>query len=151
MPDLCNPLDPIDVPPDFQRHDRKSPATAPWEPLFSRRRVDGVDLFFVVHEGHCNSRKFLHGGVLAALCDNAMGMSLGVALNDERANIVTLSLALDYTGSARPGDTVLIEPRVVHRGSSTGICDALVRSGSNVIARANATFRVMSGIGGRPP
>jgi uncharacterized protein (TIGR00369 family) len=130
------------VPPDFQPHFRKSPVTDPWEPLFSRLREDGADLLFEVRPAHCNSRGFLHGGVLATLCDNAMGLSLGIALKQEAPQIVTVTLSIDYAGSARLGDTVVIVPRVIRAGGSLGFCDALVSAGDVVIARANATFRV---------
>jgi uncharacterized protein (TIGR00369 family) len=130
------------IPTGFEPHFRKSPVTDPWEPLFSRRRHDGVNLFFEVRAAHCNSRGYLHGGVLAALCDNVMGLSLGAVLNNAKANIVTINLALDYLGSARIGDAVLVEPRVIRAGSAIGVCDALVKIGDKTIVRANATFSV---------
>jgi uncharacterized protein (TIGR00369 family) len=130
------------MPTDFQPHFRKSPVTDPWEPLYSRRRDNGVDLLFEVRESHCNSRGFLHGGVLAALCDNVMGLSLGAALDNPKTNIVTVNLALDYVGSAKIGDQVLIEPRVIRAGGSIGFVDALVKTGDKLIVRANATFSV---------
>jgi uncharacterized protein (TIGR00369 family) len=129
------------IPPEFEPHFRKSPVTAPWEPLYSRKRADGVDLAFEVQMAHCNSRGMLHGGVLAALCDNIMGLSLGTALRAE-ANIVTISLALDYVGSARVGDVVVIVPRVIRAGGSLGFCDALATSDDRPIARANASFSI---------
>lgn len=130
------------IPSDFQPHFRKSPVTDPWEPLFSRRRSDGVDLLIEVRDAHCNARGFLHGGVLAALCDNFMGLSLGLVLNNPKANIVTVNLAVDYLGSAKVGDAVTIEPRVIRAGGSLGFCDALAKCGDKLIARANATFSV---------
>jgi uncharacterized protein (TIGR00369 family) len=132
----------LTIPVDFSPHFRKSPVTDPWEPLYSRRRAAGVDLLFEISQAHCNSRGFLHGGVIAALCDNVMGLSLGAVLNNAQANIVTINLALDYIGSVKIGDAVLIEPRVVRAGSSIGVCDALVKSDDKIIARANATFSV---------
>src|SRR5689334_5629278 len=106
-----------DIPAEFEPHFRKSPVTAPWEPLYSRRRADGVDLAFEVIPARCNSRGLLHGGVLAALCDNVMGLSLATMLRGE-ANVVTISLALDYLDSARIGDLMTIVPRVVRAGGS---------------------------------
>lgn len=129
------------LPAEFEPHYRKSPVTAPWEPLFSRRRADGVDLAFEVQPAHCNSRGLLHGGVLAALCDNVMGLTLGTALRGE-ASIVTISLALDYLDSARVGDLVIIVPRVIRAGASLGFCDALATSSDRPIARASASFSV---------
>jgi uncharacterized protein (TIGR00369 family) len=130
------------IPDDFQPHFRQSPVTDPWQPLFSRVREGGVDLLFEVRPAHCNSRGFLHGGVLATLCDNAMGLSLGFSLGHDGAQAVTVTLSVDYTGSAPLGYTVLIAPRVIRAGGTLGFCDALVSAGDAVIARANATFRV---------
>jgi len=131
----------MSIPADFQPHFRNSPVTDPWEPLFSRRRDGGVDLAFEVQPAHCNARGLLHGGVLAALCDNIMGLSLATVL-DREVSIITIHLALDYLGSARLGDLVVITPRVVHGGASLGTCDALAHSGARAIARANASFTV---------
>src|SRR5258708_2296955 len=97
----------LTIPADFQAHFRKSPVTDPWEPLYSRQRRDGVDLLLEVRGAHCNSRGFLHGGVLASLCDNVMGLSLGSVLNNAKANIITITLTLDYLGSAKVGDVIL--------------------------------------------
>jgi uncharacterized protein (TIGR00369 family) len=132
----------LTIPADFQPHFRKSPVTDPWEPLYSRLRTDGIDLLFEVHAAHCNSRGFLHGGVLASLCDNMMGLSLGRVLNNANANIITLTLTLDYLSSAKVGDSILIEPRVIRAGGSIGVCDTLAKSGDKPIVRANATFSV---------
>jgi uncharacterized protein (TIGR00369 family) len=132
----------LTIPPDFQTHFRKSPVTDPWEPLYSRRRQDGVDLLFEVRAAHCNSRGYLHGGVLASLCDNVMGLSLGSVLNNAKANIVTLTLTLDYLGSAKAGDVILIEPRVIRAGTTIGVCDALAKCDGKAVVRANATFSV---------
>ncbi|MBC7984247.1 MAG: PaaI family thioesterase [Candidatus Obscuribacterales bacterium] len=132
----------LNVPIDFQPHFRKSPVTNPWEPLFSRQRDGGVDILFAVGEAHCNSRGFLHGGVLASLCDNAMGLSLAISLADKSPHIVTINLSVDYMDSAKIGDAILIEPRVVRTGGSIGFCDALVTADGVLIARANASFRI---------
>lgn len=129
------------IPAEFEPHFRKSPVTAPWEPLYSRRRADGVDLAFEVQPAHCNARGLLHGGVVAALCDNFMGLSLAATLRGE-ASIVTLHLSVDYLGSARVGDLVVVVPRVLRAGSSVGFCDALATCDDRPIARASASFSV---------
>jgi uncharacterized protein (TIGR00369 family) len=131
------------APPEgFAPHYRKSPVTEPWEPLYSRR-VDGtVQIGFVLRAAHCNSRGFLHGGVIAALADNAMGLSCGTALPSVEG-LVTVSLTVDYVGAAKIGQWLQIEPRVLKTGKSMGFADALVTADGNVIARASAAFRVL--------
>jgi uncharacterized protein (TIGR00369 family) len=133
------------LPDDFKPHFRKSAVTDPWEPLYSRRRSGGIDLAFEVSASHCNSRGFLHGGVLATLCDNAMGLSLAVMLDNPKAYIVTVNLAVDYPGTARVGEPVVIVPNVIRAGGHLGFCDALVTCGTRSIARANATFSIRTG------
>lgn len=132
----------VSLPTEFQEHFRKSPVTDPWEPLYSRRSADKVELAFEVRPAHCNSRGFLHGGVLAALCDNFMGLSLAAILDNPKASIVTVNLALDYIGSATIGDLVIVEPRVIKSGGSIAFCDAMARTRESIVARSNATFRV---------
>jgi uncharacterized protein (TIGR00369 family) len=132
-----------DPPEGFAPHFRQSPVTSPWEPLFSRRLEGAVQIGLWLREVHCNSRGLLHGGVIAALADNAMGLSCGTALPSVQG-LVTVSLNVDYAGSARIGQWLQIEPRVLRTGKSMGFADALVTADGGIIARASATFRVLS-------
>ena len=61
--------------PGFTPHERKSPLTEPWEPLYSRLAGDRVILGLRAADPHTNSRGFVHGGLISALSDNAMGLS----------------------------------------------------------------------------
>jgi uncharacterized protein (TIGR00369 family) len=139
----------LEPPDDFRPHDRHSPATAPWAPLFARRGPACLEIGWHVREAHCNARGLLHGGVLAALADNAMGLSLGAALMDAgatgRPNILTVSLSLDYIAAAQPDQWVCVTPRVLKAGGSSGVVDALITADGALIARANAQFRIKGG------
>jgi uncharacterized protein (TIGR00369 family) len=131
-----------DPPEGFEPHFRKSPVTDPWEPLFSRR-IDGVvQIGLHLRAAHCNSRGLLHGGVVAAVADNAMGLSCGTSMATKQG-LVTLSLSVDYVGTAKIGQWVQVEPRVLRTGKTVGFADALVTADGAVIARASATFRVL--------
>jgi len=138
-----------EIPAGFEPHQRKSPVTDAWEPLYAQRGPDYVRLGFVLAERHCNARGMLHGGVIAALADNAMGLSLGAALAagglaEGVSGIVTTSLAVDYLGVARLGQWIEIAPRVVKAAKGSGVVDAIVSADGAPIARANASFRVMA-------
>jgi acyl-coenzyme A thioesterase PaaI-like protein len=90
----------------------------------------------------------LHGGVIAALADNAMGLSLGAALGEAAkiagvSGIVTTSLSVDYLGVAQQGQWIEIAPRVVKASSGSGVVDALITADGDTIARANASFRIL--------
>jgi uncharacterized protein (TIGR00369 family) len=139
----------MSTPPEgFVPHDRKSPVTDPWEPLFSRKGEGSVAIGFHLREAHCNRRGMLHGGVIAALADNAMGLSLGSVYLAQGAQVtqglVTTSLAVDYFGMAKLGQWIEVAPRVVRAGKGSGVVDALIFADGEAIARADATFRVLS-------
>jgi uncharacterized protein (TIGR00369 family) len=131
------------APEGFMPHFKTSPVTAPWEPLFSRRSERSVEIGLWLRQAHCNSRGLLHGGVIAALADNAMGLSC-VACRPEVKGALTVSLNVDYVASAKLGQWLKIQPRVIKVGSSLGFAEALISADSSVIARASATFRMYS-------
>jgi uncharacterized protein (TIGR00369 family) len=131
------------APEGFEPHFKRSPVTDPWEPLFSRRCENIVQLGLRVREAHCNSRGFLHGGVIAAVADNAMGISCVLSTQAARSAL-TVSLNLDYVATAKIGQWLLVDPRVVKTGSTLGFVDALVRADGEIIARAAATFRMLA-------
>lgn len=125
-------------------HDRTSPLTAPWEPLFAKREVASVKLGLEIRPAHTNSRGRLHGGLISALADNAMGLSLAARLAEEgrpASSFVTTSLGVDFIASAVCGQWLEIDPVVIHAGGGQGVVQALARADGKVIARANATFR----------
>src|SRR5258708_35502401 len=99
------------APPDgFVRHYRQSPLTEPWEPLFSRKADGVVAIGFHAAAAHTNSRGFVHGGMLGALADAAMGLSCAEALAG-RPSLVTVSLAPGFLATVRLGHWVERGPR----------------------------------------
>lgn len=137
-----------DAPPPagFTRHFRKSPLTEPWEPLYSRRAEGAVVIGLWAAEAHANSRGFVHGGLITALADNAMGLSCVQRL-DGGASLVTVNLTLDFLGVARVGqwlefDTVFVKP-----GASLCFAQAFVTADGDPCARANAVFKAVGARG----
>ena len=65
----------IAVPEGFEPHFRRSPLTDPWEPLYSKRNDQAVVIGLRLAKPHTNGRGLIHGGLIAALADNAMGYS----------------------------------------------------------------------------
>lgn len=128
------------TPEGFVRNDRKSPVTDPWEPIWARPLDQAVQLGVRIAAAHCNTRGFLHGGVIASLADNAMGFTFARSTG---LSAVTVGLAVDYVRSATPGQWLQIEPRLIRAGGKLGFVDALVTADGETVARANATFRVV--------
>jgi len=138
-----HPLSPAGASPPagFARHYRQSPATNPWEPLYSRKDGGVVSIGFRAAEAHGNSRGFVHGGLIMALTDAAMGLSCGETLGDV-TGLVTVSLAVDFLGSVNLGQWVEITPKVNRAGGRLCFAEALVTADGEPCAKAHATFSV---------
>ena len=130
-----------DIPSGFEPHFRKSPLTDPWEPLYSRRTEKAVHMGLRLAKPHTNSRGLIHGGLIAALSDNAMGYSCAQAMG-WNFSLVTIGLAVDFIGTAKVGQWLAIETEVIRAGSTICFAQSLIKADDVVIARANATFRV---------
>jgi acyl-coenzyme A thioesterase PaaI-like protein len=131
------------VPADFVLHTRSSAVTKPWEPIYARAGGTSYSLGLYIRDAHCNSRLMLHGGVIAALADNAMGLTLALAAG-RVGSVVTTALSVDYFGAGKTGQWLEIAPRLVSAGTRSGIVDALVSADGVAIARANASFRILA-------
>jgi len=130
------------LPAGFERHDRQSPLTEPWEPLYSRKTEGAVVIGLEATAAHTNSRGFVHGGLISALADNAMGLSCGRRLGDG-ASLVTVNLTLDFIGTARIGQWLEFDTMFVKPGATLCFAQAFVTADGEPCARANAVFRVV--------
>lgn len=130
------------VPSGFERHFRRSPATDPWEPIWSSKTPHGLTLGVRVFTAHCNARGLLHGGVISALADNAMGLSCAAVAGDE-VGLLTVNLVLDFLGSASFGSWIEIEGRSERVGGAIAHASASIRADGEQIARASAVFRLL--------
>ena len=90
------------IPEGFEPHFRKSPLTEPWEPLYSKKTDKAVIIGLRLAKPHTNGRGLIHGGLIAALSDNAMGYSCALA-TDWKTSFVTIGLTVDFIGSAQIG------------------------------------------------
>ena len=132
----------IDIPSGFEPHFRKSPFTDPWEPLYSKKTDKSVTMGLRLSKAHTNARGLVHGGLIASLADNSMGYSCAQA-TDWTTSFVTVSLSVDYVGAARIGQWLAAECEVIRTGSTLCFAQSLIKADDAVIARANATFRVV--------
>lgn len=139
----------LTLPEGYAPHFRKSRFTDPWEPLYSKSEARQVSIGLWLAEAHCNSRGLVHGGLIASVADNAMGLSCVAALASEGhaapGGLVTVTLSTDYLGSAKLGQWLATDTHFVKTGRSLCFADCLVLADGKPIARANATFKVNSG------
>ncbi len=135
------------APPDgFEPHFRKSSLTEPWEPIYSQRLDDRVVIGLYAREPHTNSRGMVHGGLIAALADNAMGLSCVQVLIGEgrkpEGGLVTVSMAIDFIGAAKLGQWVAFDTQYVKAGKTLCFAQAFITADGQVIGRADARFKV---------
>lgn len=134
------------APPGFEVFTRPSPLMDPWRPIFSKEEADRLILGVRLREAHTNSRGTAHGGFIAALADQAMGMSCGVKLRVEGlavANLWTVSLNIDYLGSAKVGEWLTFDTIFAHLGKTLCHAEMNITAEGVPIARGRAAFRVM--------
>jgi uncharacterized protein (TIGR00369 family) len=131
-----------DIPPGFERQPRRSPLTDPWEPIYSKQTPDAIVLGLRLATPHTNARGFVHGGLIAALADKAMGYSCGHKMGGG-ASLVTVSMSIDFISSAQTRQWLTVETDVIKTGSTICFAQCLVKADDVVIARGNATFRVV--------
>ena len=131
-----------DIPEGFAPHFRKSGLTDPWEPLYSRNTGDAIRIGLRAGPAHANSRGFVHGALISALADNAMGLSCGLSLTGI-TGLVTVGLSVDFLSTARLGQWLEIRPVVLKAGKNLCFCTATIHADEALCARANATFRAL--------
>jgi uncharacterized protein (TIGR00369 family) len=130
------------IPEGFEPLFRKSPLTEPWEPIYSKRTDRAVIIGLRLAKPHTNGRGLIHGGLIAALSDNAMGYSCA-QVTGWTTSYVTIGLAVDFIGTAQIGQWLAIESDVIKTGRTICFAQSLIKADDVVIARANATFRVV--------
>jgi len=131
-----------DIPQGFEPHFRKSPFTDPWEPLYSKKAEKAVIMGLRLAKAHTNARGLIHGGLIASLADNSMGYSCAQAMG-WTTSFVTVTLSVDFVGSAKIGQWLAAECEVIRTGSTLCFAQSLIKADDVVIARASAAFRVV--------
>lgn len=74
--------------------------------------------------------------------DAASGVSAGFGLN-AAGGLVTVSLAIDFLGVAKPGQWLEFATAFAKRGKTLCFAQLFVTADGETVARANATFRVI--------
>jgi uncharacterized protein (TIGR00369 family) len=130
-----------DVPPGFEAHVRQSPVTDPWEPLYAKREGETFSLGLRIAHSHCNARGLLHGGVISALADNAMGLACVTRM--ESVSALTVSLSVDFLSVGRSGQWLEVRAVPAKLGRTLAFADARIEADGEMIAKAAAIFRIV--------
>ena len=98
------------IPPGFREITEASGFAAANGPWFEKVEGRRVWRGFLPGPQHANALGIVHGGMLAAFLDSAMGTAVWHTL---KRRAVTLRLSLDYLGPGRLGDWLQAEGEVV--------------------------------------
>src|SRR3954462_9566748 len=119
---MSNPV----IPEGFEPQSRGSRLPDPWEPIYQRKPPDAIILGLCLAKPHTNARGFVHGGLIAALADKAMGHSCGHRLRGA-VSLVTISMAIDFLGSAQIGQWLTVDTDVIKTGSTICFAQCMVQ------------------------
>ncbi len=150
-----------EIPGDFVPLDTASPFNRHVGPyhccMVDKRFVLGL----LIEEKHCNSAGRLHGGMMSAIADIAIGHNVGLTLaanaaadqgggdfeisdlrGAPKAPIATVSMSSDFVGTAGIGDWVEVHVDVQKAGQSLAFANAYIIKDTQRIARISAVFKV---------
>jgi uncharacterized protein (TIGR00369 family) len=93
-----------------------------------------------VEKIHINTMGFMHGGMIATVCDSAMARALYTRL---QRRTVTLRMSLEYFDPIQHGDFLEAQARLVDHDEEAAHTECDVRVGDSLRARGTAVFRLL--------
>jgi uncharacterized protein (TIGR00369 family) len=79
---------------------------------------------FTVRRGHMAPNGYMHAASVVALVDSACGYACVCSLPDGSSGFTTIEIKTNYLGSAKEGEVVACEARLIHGGRMTQVWDA---------------------------
>lgn len=128
-----------EIPAGFAPLFRASPISELLGPIYSRGSGYELSLGLRAQPKHANLRGSVHGGVLAAIADMALGYTLAFA-TDPPTGLVTANLTIDYAGSAKVGDWLETRTDVQRHGGRLAFANCYIYVGEQRIVRASGVF-----------
>jgi len=119
-----------------------SPAWA-WLGLVDVAQEEGVAVVQMTPTDEmANSVGFVHGGMISALADSAMGRSLRT-IKPGVTRSMSFDLKLSFINAAKVGETLRATGRVVHAGRRTAVTECRIQGpGGRLVATASGTFAI---------
>src|SRR5687767_705994 len=79
---------------------------------------------FTVEKQHMAANGYMHAASVVALVDSACGYGCVASLPDGASGFTTIEIKTNYLGTAKQGETVACEARLLHGGRMTQVWDA---------------------------
>lgn len=104
--------------------DSISPLMQWLNPTILSAEVGQLEFSHVIRKEMTNPMHILHGGITAAIIDDAIGAAV-YSLNNTHA-YTTVNLGVDYFKSAKAGDTIIAQTNIVKKGNQIMNAECLV-------------------------
>lgn len=92
-----------------------------------------------VQKQHMAPNGFMHAASVIALLDSAAGYGCRLSLPEGGGGFTTIELKSNFLGTAKEGESVICEARLLHGGRMTQVWDAEARHGET--GKTIAVFR----------
>lgn len=103
-----------------------------------------VEVEFVVREEMTNPAKILHGGTIASMLDDVMGMT--VFMLGRESFYTTVNLSIDYLLPAKIGDTIVAKSKIIRAGKTViNIECAIYNTDQKIVAKCTSNM-VVTGV-----
>lgn len=110
-------------------------------PVWRSREGEQLKLALLTGRQHANRNGAVHGGVILALADHALGMvSLAQTGCSRQA---TISLNVQFVSAAALGDFIEVEAEIIRRTRTVVFLRGLLRVGPRVIATAEGIWKIL--------
>src|SRR5438094_8324726 len=109
-------------PPGFEVLEESGPFTDGIGPIYGRESGEVSVVGLRSGERHANAAGAVHGGLLATLCDTAVGHAIRRHA-DGLSAAATVSLTTDYLAPAQPGAWLAAHTEVEKLGSRLAVAD----------------------------
>ena len=104
---------------------------------------NGLKIAFTVREDMTNPAKILHGGIIATMLDDIMGISVMVKHNPDLSTFYsTVNLHVDYLASTREGATVIATSNIIKAGAKIANAEGWLHDGNGKLL-AHATCNML--------
>lgn len=139
--DMPGPETDIIAPPGFV-HVLRAPFVNHVGPMFqaAENAPGEITLGLTVEAVHTNTMGFMHGGMIATICDSAMARAAVFKLN---RRTVTLRMGMEYFDPIRKGDWLTALGRLVDHDEEVAQTECLVQVNGEVRARGTGVFRLL--------
>ncbi|MCS6822652.1 MAG: PaaI family thioesterase [Cytophagaceae bacterium] len=100
---------------------------------------DKITVEFTVRENMTNAAGMLHGGIIAGIADEMMGMHAMLGIHE--GFFVSVSLQVNYLYGAKQGEVLRVESCLLRRGKTIAHVECLIKNADGiVVAKATSSL-----------